>query len=204
MVVSSSALDPVPAKSDSEHWCCEHAQGVHNSQSELAEEIRLPAPASDKMPSIAELRHTSDSQQQLVQRPHPDKPDGTPLPTEAPKPGSEAGTAKSNLTTSPSSQLQQQQQHASAGADTSWVAKPGSTEGADSSNSAKSSSQSNSSSGDSSKSDTGFDSVSSSQSNRAGGSILQPHSRAGDGSEDDLLPGSQVEGPDTQAEDYGG
>jgi hypothetical protein len=173
------------------HWrarCAFTVQGVHNSQTDLAEEIRLVVP--DKLPSISELRHTTDSEQHAV--PLPTQSDSTPLPADVSK--TLPGTGTSNLTGS--SDVQQQQQEVPAGTDTTEQAKAAS----DSSSSRLERASSSNANGD-----VGLGSISSGIS-KAASSILQPHSRAGDGSEDELTAAAatQADESDSQLDDYNG
>lgn len=173
---------------------------MHNSQTETAEEIRFQ-PASDKLPSIAELRHTSDEQQHQLGPPlfKADSVvgDGTILPAGLPKPPEALGTL--NLTQHTTSS--QTQQHPEAHT-VPLPVKPGPA--AQQAHSGDSSRSDSSGSGSSSAVAIGVGSISSgidfdSRSSISGGSqagaggILEPHSRAGDGSEQELLPGHSTE-----------
>lgn len=162
-------------------------QGVHNTQTDLAEEIRLPVLA--KLPSIAELRHTTDSQQHAAPVPLPTQSDSMPLPADESK--TLPGTGSSNLTGSSDSQQQQQQ------------VQPG-TDVAEQAKAASGSSSSEGASSSSADGDVGLGSISSGIT-KVASSILQPHSRAGDGSEDELTTAAtQADESDLQMDHYGG
>lgn len=168
-------------------------QGVHNSQGELAEEIRLPAP--DPMPSIAQLRHNTDTVQQ--QGPPPVSSihaDSSALPVGNQRAAAAGLNAIGSLSTDqqlpqlPGStgEIPSEQQH-----DSSSTAENGSS----------SSSGGSAVDGDSSTAaDTGVDSASSSRTSMSD-DVLQTHSRADDGSEDSLIKSAELESTD---DDYHG
>lgn len=171
------------------------AQGVHNSQSDTAEEIRLPSasvPASEKMPSIAELRHTSDEQQHqlgppLAKADH----DSAALPADD---IAKLNTAGLNTMDTSSSQQQQQPEAHSVPLPVEQDA----AEGEPGKLSISINSISSSSDSSDSSNTVGVGSISSGISSSGAGNgdagaggILEPQSRADDGSEDELLPGTQ-------------
>jgi hypothetical protein len=148
-------------------------QGVHNSQSELAQNIRLNT--GEKMPSIAELRHGSSTHEQ--QGPEAGTQHGSGL---APQPLAQAANTTSSFDV--------KQDDIAAGSVT--VPLPagsssdnGGTDTDSSTGSTHSTVQGQETASDSSSSHTD----SGSTGDGSGSSILQPHSRAGDGSEDDDL-----------------
>lgn len=164
-------------------------QGVHNSQGELAEEIRLPAP--NPMPSIAQLRHNTEAVQQQGPPPVSSiQSDSSTLPVG----DQHAAGASFNATGSLSNDQQLPQLPGSTGKSTPEQQQDSSTGDAGSSSGSTVN-------GDSSRAaDTGVASASSSRTSMSDG-VLETHSRAGDGSEDSLIKSEEMESTD---DDYHG
>lgn len=151
----------------------------------MAEEIRLGGPSSghSELKSISELRHTSNTQQQLG--PPPSVSAQSFGHSAAPDEGSLLTADELKLLNASSDSSSQQQQHQVS--DPLLAAETLSTDiqaAADKLNS-------NGQGGSDSSSSTAD-------------SVLQPHSRAADGSEDDLLGAGQLTVLDNTTEDYGG